>query len=271
VVRKKLNIGIIGIGKMGEAFISGFLQSKKITTNNIKAFDIDKNRSKYISATYKVECLNNINSIINLCDIIILVVKPRDIKNVLKEVGKVILPNKIVISSVAGINIDYIKKFLPKSTPIIRIMPNLACSICESMIGVTSSKTSKTQNDSVINILSLLGLTIYIEEKHMDAFTSLVGSGLAYIYLVIESLSDAGVKLGITREISTLISSQTTLGAAKMILETKEHPAKLRDRVVTPAGTTIEGLLEMERRGLRSSIISGVIKASERSKQLQTS
>jgi pyrroline-5-carboxylate reductase len=148
-------------------------------------------------------------------------------------------------------------------------MPNIAVMVREAMITLSPSENvTKEQLKIATDMLSLLGRVVTLDEKYLNSATGLAGSGPAYIYLVIDSLADAGLRLGLPKDVSTLLAAQTTLGAAKMVVETGEHPAKLKDMVVTPAGTTIEGLLELERSGLRAAMISAVTKAAERAKEL---
>jgi len=254
---------------MGEALIAGFLKSNAFTPQDICASEIIENRRRYIADTYQIECLDDIERVVTFSDLIIVAVKPDMVKDVLEGIRVSITPEKGLISIAAGIKLDYLKKYLPKDIPVIRVMPNLACFAREGMMVVCPSEnTPQERLQTVKETLSLLGRVAILDEKYFDAVTGLVGSGPAYIYLVIEALSDAGVKLGLSRDISTILVAQTVLGAGKMVLETHEHPARLREMVATPGGTTIEGLIELERGRLRATLIDAVIKATERAKEL---
>ncbi|MEM3437864.1 MAG: pyrroline-5-carboxylate reductase [Nitrososphaerales archaeon] len=262
-------IGIIGAGNMGEALIAGFLKSKVFSPQDIYASDIVEERRKYIANNYNIECFDDAKKLIECSDLIIIAVKPYNVKDVLESIKDKITSEKILVSIAAGVRLDFIRKNLPEGIPIIRVMPNIACFVREGMMIICSSdNTPKEKLEAVKEVLSLLGRTMILDEKYFDAVTGLVGSGPAYLYLIIEALSDAGVRLGLPRDVAITLSAQTTLGAGKMVLETGEHPAKLKDKVVTPGGTTIEGLIEMERGRVRAKIIDAVIKATERAKEL---
>jgi len=265
-------VAVIGAGKMGEAIISGLLKSGAYKPQDIQAFEVIESRSKFISQTYNLKCLDDAKKAAAFADITIIAVKPGDVKNALEQIGPAIKPGKIVVSIAAGVTLEFLRKHLPKDVPVVRVMPNVACLVREAMIVVCPSEnTKKEELKTVTDMLSLLGRAVALDEKYLNLATGLVGSGPAYIYLIIEALADAGVRLGLPKDVSTLLAAQTTLGAAKMVVETREHPAKLKDMVTTPAGTTIEGLLALEEGKLRAVLISAVTKAAERAKQLQPS
>jgi len=257
---------------MGESIISGLLKSGVYTTKDIKAHEIIENRRNYIIQTYKVECVDDVRKAVNFSDITIIAVKPGDVGKVLEQIGPLMKTGKVLVSIAAGVTLEFLREHLPKNIPVIRVMPNLAVSVREAMITISPSEnTTREDLQKVTETLSLLGRVMQLDEKYLNLATGLVGSGPAYIYLVIEALADAGVRLGLPKDIATALAAQTTLGAAKMVVETGEHPAKLKDMVATPAGTTVEGLLELERGKLRAVIISAVTKAAERARQLQPS
>jgi len=267
---KNPKIAIIGAGKMGEAIISGLLKSGAYTPDDIMAIEVIESRREYITQTYNVKCHNKTGKAVAFGDVIIVAVKPAVMGKVLEQVGPAMKPRKILISIAAGVTLDYIRNSLPPGVPVVRAMPNQACLVNEAMIAIAPSENiTEEQLKEVNQVLSLLGHVLTLEEKYLNLATGLVGSGPAYIYLIIEALADAGVRLGLPKEISTVLAAQTTLGAAKMVVETGEHPAKLKDKVATPAGTTVEGLLELERGGLRAVMISAVTKAAQRAKELQ--
>jgi pyrroline-5-carboxylate reductase len=266
------SIGIIGLGKMGEALVSGLLASESYSPQNIFAYDIVSTRCRYISSRYKIKILNSISELSSKSEIIIIIVKPQDITKVLREIQKVPLGSKIILSVAAGISTSFLMKHLPKGTEVIRAMPNLACSINEGMICVTAAEeTSKKSLDKASDLLKSTGEVLQIDERYMDAVTGVSGSGPAYLYVFIEALADAGVRLGLKRDVAFKLAAQTTLGAGKLVVSTGEHPAKLKDMVVTPGGTTIEGLIELEKGGLRAIIIEAVSKAAEKAQVLQSS
>jgi len=262
-------VALIGAGKMGEGIIAGLLKSGVYSPEQIHAYEIIPDRAKYITKTYKTECLNDAKKAVAFADISIIAVKPADVVKVLEEIAPAMKTGKILVSIAAGVTLDFYRKHLPKHVPIIRVMPNMAVQVRAGMITVCpSDNVTKEQLKKATDTLSLLGLVKRLDEKYLNLATGLVGSGPAYIYLIIDALADAGVRLGLPKDVSTVLAAQTTLGAAKMVVETGEHPAKLKDMVVTPAGTTIEGLLELERYGVRAILISAVTKAAERAKEL---
>jgi len=262
-------IAIIGAGKMGEGIIAGLLKSGVYSSQDIKAYEILENRCKYITQTYKVECPSDVKKAVAFADICLIAVKPGDVAKVLEQIGPAMKPGKLLVSIAAGVPIDFYRKHLPKNVPVVRVMPNIAVRVREAMITLCSSENvTKEQLKTITDMLSLLGPVMALDEKYLNLATGLVGSGPAYIYLIIDALADAAVRIGLSKDVSILLAAQTTLGAAKMVIETGEHPAKLKDMVTTPAGTTIEGLLELERLGLRAAIISAVTKAAEKAKEL---
>jgi len=267
--KKMPKVAVIGAGKMGEGIIAGLLKSGAYSPEQIKAYEILEDRIRYITKMYKIECLSDAKKTVTFADISIIAVKPADVGKVLQEIGPAMKPGKILVSIAAGVTLDFYKQHLPKHVPIVRVMPNMAVQVREGMVTVCpSDNVTKDQLKMTMEVLSLLGLVKQLDEKYLNLATGLVGSGPAYIYLIIDALADAGVRLGLPKDISTTLAAQTTLGAAKMVIETHEHPAKLKDMVVTPAGTTIEGLLELERSGLKATMIMAVTKAAERAKEL---
>lgn len=267
--KKTPKVVIIGAGKMGEGIIAGLLKSGVYRPDDIRAYEILEKRCQYITQTYKVDCISDVKKAVEFADISLIAVKPGDVAKVLEQIGPVMKPGKLLVSIAAGVTLDFYRKHLPKHVPVIRVMPNMAVLVREGMITVCPSENvSKEQLKKATDMLSLLGRVMTLDEKYLNLATGLVGSGPAYIYLIIDALADAAVRLGLPKDVSTVLAAQTTLGAAKMVVETGEHPAKLKDMVVTPAGTTIEGLLELERYGLRAVIISAVTKAAERAKEL---
>jgi pyrroline-5-carboxylate reductase len=266
---KVAKVALIGAGKMGEGIIAGLLKSGVYRPEQIVAYEVLEDRAKYISRTYKIECVTDVKKAVSFADISLIAVKPADVIKVLDAVAPVMKPPKILVSIAAGVTLDFYRKHLPKDVPIIRVMPNMAVLVREGMVTYCpSDNVTKEQLNTAVEMLSLIGRVVRLDEKYLNLATGLVGSGPAYIYLIIEGLADAGVRLGLPKDISTMLAAQTTLGAAKMVVETGEHPAKLKDMVVTPAGTTIEGLLELEKAGIKASLIMAVTRAAERAKEL---
>lgn len=262
-------VALIGAGKMGEGIVAGLLKSGQYTPEQIKAYEIIADRAKYMTKKYKIECVSDAKKAAAFADISIIAVKPADVGKVLDAVAPALKPGKILVSIAAGVTLDFYRKRLPKHVPVIRVMPNMAVLVREGMVTFCpSDNVTKDQLKIATDMLGLLGLVRRLDEKYLNLATGLVGSGPAYIYLIIDALADAGLRLGLPKDVSTVLAAQTTLGAAKMIIETGEHPAKLKDMVVTPAGTTIEGLLELEKSGIKAALIMAVTRAAERAKEL---
>lgn len=262
-------ITIIGAGKMGEAIIIGLLKSGIYRPRDIQIVEVLTDRQEYILQTYDVATAYKLDDAVQFGDLIVVAVKPNVVEEVATQLSHVITPEKIVISIAAGVTIKQITTHLPKNTPVIRVMPNLACSVNEAMIATCPSvNTTIEELKTATEVLRLLGKVVQLEEQYLDLATGLVGSGPAYIFLIIDALADAGVRLGLPKDLSIILAAQTTLGAAKIVIETKEHPAKLKDMVATPGGTTVEGLLALEQGKLRATLISAVTEATQRAKGL---
>lgn len=267
----KPKVAIIGVGKMGEAIIAGLLKSGEYSSRDIQAVEVVESRRQYINQTYKVKCFSDAKKVVDFGDIVLIAVKPGIVGKVLEQIGQLMKRRKVLVSIAAGVTLEFMREFVPEEVPIVRVMPNIACSVREAMVTFCHTPNiTEEELDKITNMLSQLGKVMQLDEKYLNLATGLVGSGPAYIYLIIDALADAGVRLGLPKDISITLAAQTTLGAAKMVVETGEHPVKLKDKVATPAGTTVEGLLELERGGLRATIISAVTKAAERAKGLMS-
>jgi pyrroline-5-carboxylate reductase len=195
--------------------------------------------------------------------------KPQQVKGVLHEVKNKLRKDAVIISCAASVTTSLIEREIGRRVRVVRAMPNTPCLIRQGMTALAGGKHA-TEDDVLMarEIFSSMGRSVIVDEKHMDAITGLSASGPAYVYLIIESLAEAGVKMGLPRDLSTELSAQTLLGASAMVLQTGEHPAKLKDIVTTPAGCTIDGLLELEEGGLRVTLIKAVVRAGERARQL---
>lgn len=263
-----IRLGIIGSGKIGEALINGILTSGKLNKKSLVSTDVIKERREYISNKYGIECFESNSELTRKSNVIIMAIKPNDVKKVIYEIKNKITDKHVLITIAAGVTIKYVMKHLKKKVPIIRGMPNIAVMVQEGMTVLTTVDGTNEHMSLAREIFESVGKVAILEEKHMDAVTGLSGSGPAYIFMVIESLVEAGVKTGIPRDISDLLAAQTTFGSAKMILETGEHPALLKDMVTTPGGVTIDGIIQLEEGKLRTSIMKAVVQAAERSKEL---
>ncbi|MGD2030771.1 MAG: pyrroline-5-carboxylate reductase [Desulfobacterales bacterium] len=267
---KHKKISIIGTGNMGEALLSGLIASESSLPENIVCTDIRENRLTSIQEKYGVATTSDNIKAVEASEIIIYAVKPQIIASVLNETASRLDLSKLVISIAAGVPLAAIESCLNKKLRLIRVMPNIAAFVKESA-SVVAAGGEATEEDIKLSlaIFNSMGKSIFLKENIlMDAITGLSGSGPAYIFLIVDALADAGVKVGLSREDALFLSSQTVLGAAKLLLETKEHPGRLKDMVTSPGGTAIAGIHTLEKGGLRTTLINAVEIATKRSKEL---
>ena len=268
----KKELGIIGIGKIGSALLRRFINSNTINHDNIIIYDINYDRLKAISNEFDVSIAKNIAELVKISNYILIAVLPQVINTVLEEVKEVLSEQQVLISIAAGITINHIKTFIPKSVGIIRIMTNSPALIGEAATAIAINKDVNEKDLSFAkNLFRSVGIVVELDEIHLDAVTGLSGSGPAYIFIIIEALADGGVKMGLSREISVKLAAQTVLGSAKLLLETKKHPGELKDMVATPAGTTITAIHELESAKLRATLIRAVEAATLKSRSLNSS
>ena len=265
----KERIGFIGGGKMAEALAKGIINASLSSVDKIIASDVDKKRCQILEKDTGIKTTQENKKVTSESDIIILAVKPNIIGSILKELKNDITPKHLVVSIAAGIPLDFIESALNKGCRVIRVMPNTPCLVGETAAGYALGKAATRDDGKLVGeILNAVGKSYLLEEKHLDAVTGLSGSGPAFVYTVIEALSDGGVKMGLPRDISTKLAAQTVLGSAKMVLETGMHPGELRDFVTSPGGTTIAGLHALEKGSIRNALIDAVETATKKSKKL---
>ncbi|MCX7760130.1 MAG: pyrroline-5-carboxylate reductase [Hydrogenothermaceae bacterium] len=260
-------IGIIGIGNMGQAILEGLIKRSGLNSSDIIIYDLNKEKIKDIVEKYEVAAASDVGYLVNLSEIIFIAVKPKDFEDSVKPALNYFNENKTVISVMAGVPIYKIKSVIG-SSKIIRTMPNTPALIGEGVIGVSFDFEEESKKREITKLLSSLGEVIEVKEELMDSITGLSGSGPAYVFTFIDALAMAGVKIGFSYQGALKIATQTVLGTAKLLKETAEHPAVLRDKVTSPAGTTIYGLHKLEEKGFKDAIISAVEEATNRSKQL---
>lgn len=266
---KGKKIAVIGTGKLGEALITGLLHRTNVDRNDIIGTVGHADSMGRVRERLGIEVTLDNRTAVEGRDIVILAVKPQNMAKVLADIRPVITQWQLFISVAASVTTTFIEERLPPPVSVIRVMPNTPALLNEGMSVLCNGRhVSKEQQHLAEAIFEAVGRTAFLDEKLMDAVTGLSGSGPAYIYVVIESLAEAGVKLGIPRDISTLLVAQTMLGAARMVLETNQHPALLKDTVTTPAGCTIDGLMELEEGKLRVTLVKAVVKAAERAREL---
>ena len=263
-------ICIIGTGNMGEAIVSGLIGSGSSDPGKIICTDVRESTLKAVAKEYGVQTTTSNLEAVAKSDIVIYAVKPQIMAAVIKETVEKLDMSKLIISIAAGVPMAALESCLNKELRLIRVMPNIAAAVKEAATAVAAGKNaSKEDIEMAMSIFDSIGKTVFIKENYlMDAITGLSGSGPAYIFLIVEALADAGVKVGLARQEAIFLSAQTVLGAAKMLLETKEHPGQLRDKVTSPGGTAIAGLATLEKGGLRTTLINAVEVATNRSREL---
>ena len=267
---KDKKISIIGTGNMGEALVSGLVASGSCNPEDMICTDIREDQLKSVKEKYSVITTTNNTEAVEAGEIVIYAVKPQIIAAVFRETASALDMSKLIISIAAGVPLAAIESCLNKKLRLIRVMPNIAAFVRESATVVAAGENA-TENDIklAMTIFDSMGKSIFIKENVlMDAITGLSGSGPAYIFLIVEALADAGVKVGISRQEALFLSIQTVLGAAKLLMETQEHPGRLRDMVTSPGGTAIAGIHTLEKGGLRTTLINAVEVATNRSKEL---
>lgn len=263
-------IAILGAGNMGDALVSGLIGSESSTPKNIICSDVRQNKLDEIKSKYKVRTTGNNLRAVGEADIIIYAVKPQILAPVLIETAPKLDKSKLVISIAAGVPLAAMEACVQKDLRLIRVMPNIAAAVKEAASAIAAGAHATQEDiDLSMEIFNSIGKCIFLKENYlMDAITGLSGSGPAYIFLIVDALADAGVKMGLSRQDSLFLAQQTVLGAAKLLMETQEHPGQLKDRVTSPGGTAIAGLATLESGGLRTTLINAVEAATHRSKEL---
>lgn len=266
---KDKKLAVIGVGKLGEALIAGLLNKGAISSSSISGSVGHESSIKRVKDKLGIDVTLDNHSLVKGKDIIILAVKPQNMDRVLREIRDDIKENQLVISVAASVTTAFVQERLADKVAIVRAMPNTPAVMNAGMTGLCLGLYAKQEHREIAQeIFNCVGETVFLDETLMDGVTALSASGPAYLYVVIESLAEAGVKLGIPRDVSTLLAAQTMLGSAMMVLDSKAHPALLKDMVTTPAGCTIDGLLELEEGKLRVTLIKAVVKAAERAREL---
>jgi pyrroline-5-carboxylate reductase len=266
---KNRQVGFVGSGNMGEALIHGLIHGHLCRPDQIICSDTRPEKLKVIREKYGVKGTSHNSEVVKQSDIIILAVKPQILKPVVNDIAKYLDLSKLIISIAAGVSLDTIESCSKKELKLIRVMPNICVSVREGVSAISGGKHALREDLMMAKaIFDSVGKSLFIEENLLDAVTGLSGSGPAYIFLIIDALADAGVKVGLSRDDALILASQTVLGAAKMLIETGEHPGKLKDMVTSPGGTAIAGLHTLEEGGLRTTLINAVEVATNRSKAL---
>jgi pyrroline-5-carboxylate reductase len=265
----KDRLAVLGAGKMGGILIEAFLRQGLVPPEKISATVHAEVTGRREFSGGPISLGTDNRAAARAADIILLCVKPQTVGTVLNEIRPELTDRKLLISIAASVPTGYIEQRLTGNIPVIRAMPNTPSMVGAGITAICKGKFATDSHlESARKLFDSVGKTVVVDEKHMDAITGLSASGPAFIYIILESLAEGGVKMGLSRELATLLAAQTTLGAAKVALETGFHPALLKDMVTTPAGCTIDGILELEEGGLRVTLIKAVVKASQRAKEL---
>jgi pyrroline-5-carboxylate reductase len=254
---------------MAEALARGFLAAKLTTPAELCAHDVADERRKFWRESNLGAVPGDNRSVCRQSDVLFIAVKPQSVGALLADVAAEISEKHLVVSIAAGVRISTIETALQSKRRIVRVMPNTPCLVGAAASGIAEgSGASADDLQTVLKLFESVGVARVVPEELLDAVTGLSGSGPAFVFAMIEAMSDGGVRAGLPRETATALAAQTVMGAGKMVLETGDHPAVLKDAVASPAGTTIAGLSVLERAGVRGAFIDAVFAAAQRSKEL---
>jgi pyrroline-5-carboxylate reductase len=262
-------IGMLGAGNMAGALIRGLLASGTVKPEQVRASDVRAERLKELEATYGIVTCNDNRELVRWANVVVLAVKPQVVDRALEHAVDCMVTDTLVISIAAGVPLRAIESRLPGGVRAVRAMPNTAAIALAGATGIAPG-AGATEEDLRIatKLFDAVGRTVVLEESLIDAVTGLSGSGPAYVMLMIEALADGGVKVGLHRDTALLLAAQTVYGSAKLLLETGEHPGRLKDMVTSPGGTAIAGLHTLESGGLRRTLIDAVDTATRRAIEL---
>ncbi|HLJ25256.1 MAG TPA: pyrroline-5-carboxylate reductase [Candidatus Angelobacter sp.] len=268
--QKKL--ALLGCGKLGAILLQAFLERGLMNKDEVIATVQHGDKCKSLShAMGGVAFSTDNRAAVAAASIVLICVKPQVMPQLLPEIASALKPGTLVISAVTGVTLPFIQQQIGKQVAIIRAMPNTPAMVGAAMTALAPGLgTQPEQLETAKSLFESVGRVAVVDEKHMDAITALSASGPAFVFVILESLAEAGVKVGLPRDLATTLAAQTLFGAAQLALQTGHHPALLKDAVTTPAGCTIEGLIELEKGGLRVTLINAVIKTTQRARELMT-
>jgi pyrroline-5-carboxylate reductase len=271
-------LAVLGAGKLGGILLRAYLKQGLFAPKRVTATVKHGEKAAALAKELGVNVTNENRKAVKDADIVLLGVKPQVVGDVLNEIADELSEKSLVISVAASVPTSYIEQHLGKAAaasgaqtkvPVVRAMPNTPASVGTGMTGICAGAHAKPEHIEIAKAMfDAVGRTAAVDEKNMDAVTALSASGPAYAYIILESLAEAGVKVGLPRDVATLLAAQTMKGAASVVLETGDHPALLKDAVTTPAGCTIDGILELEEGKLRVTLIKAVVKATQRASEL---
>jgi pyrroline-5-carboxylate reductase len=266
---KSRRIGMLGAGNMAGALIRGLLASKSVTAEQICASDVRADHLKELEAQYGIKTFSDNRQLAAASNLVVLAVKPQVVDRVLDQMADAFAPDTLLVSIAAGVPIRSLEARLPEHVRVIRAMPNTAAIALAGATGIApGSRATQDDIDVTQALFAAIGRSVVLDETLIDAVTGLSGSGPAYVMVIIEALADGGVKVGLHRDTALLLAAQTVYGSAKLLLETGEHPGRLKDMVTSPGGTAIAGLHTLESGGLRRTLIDAVDSATKRAIEL---
>lgn len=262
--------GFIGAGKMGSIIMDGLLESGLCTASNLCFYEISDDRAKEVSEKNGISRCASITETVKGSEIVFLCVKPDQFPGIATEISEASTEGETcLVTIMAGVKTERIKELVKQSLPVIRVMPNVACVVKKGVAGIAADSSATTdQNEYVYALFRELGGAVRVLETKMDAVTALSGSGPAYVFMLIEALADAGVKIGLDRASAVDLAARTVSGAAEMVLQTNSNTLELRAQVTSPGGTTAAGTAVLEKNGFRSAVIEAVEAAWKRAIEL---
>jgi pyrroline-5-carboxylate reductase len=262
-------LAVLGTGKLGGILLRAYLKQELFSPKHVKASVRHEEKAASLGKALGVTAITDNRKAVQGADIVLVCVKPQVVGEVLKEIAPELGEKTLVISVAASVPTSYIEQRLSAKVPVVRAMPNTCSTVGCGMTGICRGAFAGAEHLEIAKAMfDAVGRTVAVDEKNMDAVTGLSASGPAYAYIILESLAEAGVKVGLPRDVATLLAAQTMKGSASVVLETGDHPALLKDAVTTPAGCTIDGILELEEGKLRVTLIKAVVKATERAGEL---
>jgi pyrroline-5-carboxylate reductase len=262
-------IAILGAGKMGEALVAGLVSSGWRTPDQIVAADRRPSRLVEMHDRYGIRTTSSNTEAVVGAELVVIAVKPQDMEGLLVEIGGHLTPDQTVLSIAAAITTASIERHLAAPVPVVRAMPNTPATVHEGMAGITAGAHAGEEHlRKAEELLAHVGRTVRVSEPYMDAVTAVSGSGPAYFALLAESMIEAGILLGLSREISTELVVQTMLGTAKLLRDGRMHPVELRESVTSPGGTTIAAIRELEQAGVRAAFLNAIQAAMQRGREL---
>jgi pyrroline-5-carboxylate reductase len=262
-------LAVLGTGKLGGILLRAYLKQELFAPKRVTATVQHAEKAKALGKELGVAVMTENRKAVQGADIVLLCVKPKVVGEVLREIAPELNEKTLVISVAASVPTSYIEQHVAAKIPVVRAMPNTPSTVGCGMTGICRGAHAGAEHlETARAMFNAVGRTVVVDEKNMDAVTGLSASGPAFAYIILESLAEAGVKVGLARDVATLLAAQTMKGAASVVLETGDHPALLKDAVTTPAGCTIDGILELEEGKLRVTLIKAVVKATSRAGEL---